>query len=84
MAEEEPQNEVAKLRDVLAGNLKLPFLRTPSCYFGHQRAPLFQKYYGKVTNVSNIFHSKHTPVKSVISDSVHKKLPLRVEDLVLV
>lgn len=61
------------LRDVLAGNLKLPFPGTPSCYFGHQRAPLFQKYYGKVTNVSNIFHSKHTPVKLVISVYVHKK-----------
>jgi hypothetical protein len=48
-------------KGVLAGDLRLTFPRTLSCYyFGHQRAPVFQKYYGKVTNVSNIFPvSKH-------------------------
>lgn len=71
------------LREVLAGNLRLPFPRTPSCYFGHQRAPEFQKYYGKVTNVSNILHSKHIHVKWTTSVYTYKKLSLRVGDSIL-
>lgn len=59
-----------------------PFPKTPSCSFGHQRAPVFQRYYGKVTNVSSIFCSQHTPVKLTISVYVYKKLSSRVGGLI--
>lgn len=71
------------LRVVLAGNLRVPFPRAPSCCFGHQRAPVFQKYYGKVTNVSNVFHCKRTPVK-LISIHVYIKTVPRAGDSILI
>lgn len=70
---------VRSLRGVLAGNLGPPHPRTPSCSFGHQRAPVFQKYYGKVTNVSNIFHSERAHMELAISVSAHRKSSWRVE-----
>lgn len=63
------------LREVLAGNPRVPFPRAPSCYFGHQRAPVFQKYYGKVTSVSNVFHFKRTPVKLICIHVYIKTVP---------
>lgn len=44
-----------------------PIPRPPSCYSGHQGAPVFQKYHGKVTNAFNTPQAQHTPATRVIS-----------------